>query len=133
MNYLFSTTFTCPSHKTTASPFVQLGDNSTIPSVGKGNCMIQSNRNSILLKDVLAVPGLAKNLFSPGQAAESGLKFLIDFEFMTIFRNCGFVPPRGAVFAKIRKSPDNLYRMNTNLEQYHDDIRTTSALSGMQD
>ena len=58
------------------------------------------------------MPALGKNLFSPGQAASTGLKFLISDNFMTIYENNGFTHPSGKILARIRKSPDNLYRLD---------------------
>lgn len=100
--------FSCRS----SSPIIQLGDNSTILSSGVGDCVLKLENDSIPMRDVLVVPDLGKNLFSPGQAAKSGFKFLIDGELMIIYREHGFVRPEGEVIARIRKSPDNLYRFD---------------------
>jgi transposase InsO family protein len=91
---------------------VQLGDNTLIQSSGKGECSLQAGSTTVRLKDVLAVPDLGKNLFSPGQAAATGLKFLISDDFMTIYSKDDFAAPSGNVIAQIRKSPDNLYRFD---------------------
>jgi transposase InsO family protein len=91
---------------------VQLGDNSIIESKGIGECSVSLGSAAITLNDVLAVPALGKNLFSPGQAASSGLKFLISDDFMTIYEREEFTYPSGNIIARIRKSRDNLYRFD---------------------
>jgi hypothetical protein len=47
---------------------VQLGDNTLIQSSGKGDCSLRVGSTKVKLKDVLAVPDLGKNLFSPGSS-----------------------------------------------------------------
>ena len=97
--------------RTDTGPVVQLGDNSVIPTVGRGKSQLKVRGQSILLENVLAVPDLGKNLFSPGQAASTGLKFLIDGDYMTIFQGTNFVAPTGNIVTRIRKGPDNLYKI----------------------
>lgn len=98
------------------APLIQLGDNSTISAIGNGVHHLHTGGDqTIRLEDVLAVPKLGTNLFSPGQAAEAGLKFLIDGDFMTIYNEAAFRQPAGDVLAKIRKIPDNLYRLDANV------------------
>jgi hypothetical protein len=93
-------------------PLVQLGDNSMISSAGQGDYILRAGDYTLCMNNVLVVPQLGKNLFSPGQAAASGLKFLIDGDFMTIYKMADFTQPTGNILAKIRKSPDNLYRLD---------------------
>ena len=104
-------------HSGTSNPLVQLGDNTSIPSIGFGTSKVNIQGVSIPLDRVLAVPDLGKNLFSPGQASESGMKFLIDGDHMTIFQRDGFTAPTGKILVKIRKDRDNLYRLDSDSTQ----------------
>jgi hypothetical protein len=94
---------------------IQLGDNSTIHSVGHGDYKLRLQNGTLNMESTMVVPGLKKNLFSPGQAARHGYKFLIDGNFMTIFHKYDFQQPVGNVIARIKKDPDNLYRIPENL------------------
>lgn len=99
---------------------IQLGDNSLITASGRGRCSINFGQKQMILDNVLAVPNLGKNLYSPGQATNLGLKFFLSEDYLTIYSERNFRPPQGHVIARIRKSADNLYRFNADSVPCHE-------------
>jgi len=90
-------------------PRIELGDDTTIPSIGKGTVKFKLNDMTVETKDILHVPNLSKNLFSIGQSTGMGIKYLLDGDKMTIYSKESFVQPQGKVIATIPKGADNLY------------------------
>ena len=56
------------------------------------------------VNNVLLVPDLGKNLYSPGQAASEGIKFFISGDYMTIFDKGTFVNLKVKLSLESRKA-----------------------------
>ena len=114
-NHMFKRTedFTRYEH-THASP-IQLGDNSTISSAGRGSVSFRIGADDFTTDNVLHVPALGKNLFSLGQSTGTGTKYLLDGNHMIVYARDHFTPPTGRVLATIPKGADNLYRFPSSL------------------
>ena len=57
---------------------VRLGNESVVESKGKGTVMVETNKGTLLIHDVLLVPSLKENLLSIGQMMERG--YTLHFE-----------------------------------------------------
>ncbi len=94
---------------------VELADKTTVPIQGRGSTRIELPNFNHIVSNVLYVPDLEKNLYSPGQATSEGLIFLIAGNRLLIYQEEHFDFPKGKALAEISKDADNLYRIPQSL------------------
>lgn len=85
---------------------VKLGDSLSVQIEGRGSILLETKSGEHkLLTDILYIPCLKNNIFSIGQAEESGWKIAIKQGTLTI------VGPDGTLIMKVQRSSSRLYKI----------------------
>lgn len=94
---------------------VLMGNNDSVPIVGRGSKSIDLHSHCLVLDDVLHVPKLGQNLLSIGQSTGRGLKFVFEDDICNIYTKETMLTASSRPFVTVMKGNDNLYHTSQDV------------------
>jgi hypothetical protein len=83
-----------------------------VATTGTGTVRFAMGTLQVQANDALEAKLLGRSVFSIGQSAASGIKYLFDGHDLVVYAEAGFIRPAGSILATVPRSADNLYRLN---------------------